>query len=89
MSYVQDSLMPKEKALLTARIHPAIPLPFIAWNVMGIVALLGGLSMAQATPQDPDNFIPALVMTCTFCTSGWIHLCRYVCQSCTARHVHH
>ncbi|MGB8982249.1 MAG: PH domain-containing protein [Anaerolineales bacterium] len=46
MSYIQDNLMPNEKIILSARVHPAVFLP-------GIIALLGtiiSVFFAAVTP---------------------------------------
>jgi len=40
MSYIQDNLMPNEKILLTARVHPAVFLPSVVSFVASVVFLL-------------------------------------------------
>lgn len=44
MGYIQDNLMPNEKILFTARVHPAVFIPSIFCFVMGIGFFVYALS---------------------------------------------
>ena len=50
MSYVQDNLMPNEKVLFSARIHPAIFLPAVFAFIISIAILIFAVSLG--TQQD-------------------------------------
>jgi uncharacterized membrane protein YdbT with pleckstrin-like domain len=47
MSYVQDNLMPNEKVLFSARIHPAVFMPAIVSLVMSIAVVVYAFSLAS------------------------------------------
>lgn len=76
MSYVNDNLMPNEKVLFSARIHPALFLPsvfsFLMTIAVGIYAfsLAGQQSSASSTPSVASLF-PGVVL----CFSGILFFC--------------
>ena len=47
MSYVKDNLMPNEKVLFTARVHPAVFLPSIVSFVGSIAFVIYTISTAS------------------------------------------
>jgi hypothetical protein len=47
MSYIKDNLMPNEKILFTARVHPAVFLPAVLFFVCSIAFALYGLVMSD------------------------------------------
>ena len=47
MSYVQDNLMPNEKVLFSARIHPAIILPAVLAFITSIAILIIAVSLGS------------------------------------------
>lgn len=51
MGYVNDNLMPNEKVLFTAKVHPAIFLPSIISLIMSIAILIYGLRNPAITSQ--------------------------------------
>lgn len=61
MSYVKDNLLPNEKILFTARIHPAVFLPSAFTFVLTIGFFIYGLSSvavvsgAESTPPPPTS----------------------------------
>jgi len=75
MSYVKDNLMPNEKVLFSARIHPAIFLPsvfsFVVTIAVGIYAfsLAGQQSIASSTPS-----VASLFSGMVLCFSGILFL---------------
>ena len=55
MSYVQENLMPNEKVLFTARIHPAIFLPAGVYFLIGV--LIGAGSFLLDNRFDPGEVV--------------------------------
>ena len=78
MSYVKDNLMPNEKVLYTARVHPAVFLPSIVLFVMTIFIFIYGLSNAamvsQAGSPPPQATAGNLVGSMLLCVSGFMFL---------------
>ncbi len=61
MSYVQDSLMPKEKVLLSAHIHPAVFLPCIVLLAIAASTVFCGLAVHQPVVlADEPTYISAM-----------------------------
>lgn len=65
MSYVEDNLMPNEKVLYTARIHPAVFLP-------AVVAFLGCVAFAFLSSGSPREQDP--LATVFLCFTGILFL---------------
>lgn len=65
MSYVEDNLMPNEKVLFKARIHPAVFLP-------AIVAFLGSIAFAFLASDlaSQQNSSDSMLGTMMFCLTG-------------------
>ena len=51
MSYIQDNLMPGEKILYAASVHPAVFLPGIAIGIMSIGWVIFSFSLLASTPD--------------------------------------
>lgn len=73
MSYVKDNLMPNEKILYTARVHPAIFLPSFFTFLITIVIFIYGVSnstivseVGSPTPQVNSNNLMGSMMLCFF-----------------------
>jgi uncharacterized membrane protein YdbT with pleckstrin-like domain len=68
MSYVNDNLMPNERVLFSARIHPAIFLPAIFSFLMTVVFVIFTFSMAgqNGSAGSYISYIPTMLM----CLSG-------------------
>jgi uncharacterized membrane protein YdbT with pleckstrin-like domain len=71
MSYVRDNLMPNEKVLFTARIHPAVFLPSVVTFILAIALVIYGLSTASivgkagSSPQITVNAMMGSVLLCS------------------------
>ena len=78
MSYIKDNLMPNEKVLFTARVHPAVFLPSIISFVMTIFVFIYGLSNAatfsKASSPHPQDTAGNLVGSMFLCFSGFLFL---------------
>lgn len=77
MSYIQDNLMPNEKVLFTARVHPAVFLPSIVSFVLTIGLIAYGLSVAVSNAGSPPqaiNATNALAGIFILCFSGFLFL---------------
>jgi uncharacterized membrane protein YdbT with pleckstrin-like domain len=74
MSYVKDNLMPNEKVLFTARVHPAVFLPSIVMLVLTIALFIYGLSTAaivsKAGSPPPEITATAMMGSVLLCFSG-------------------
>lgn len=81
MSYVNDNLMPNEKVLFTARVHPAVFLPSLAMFFLSIFVFIYGMSnMGIFSEADSSTVIPgAAVMGSMFlCFSGFLFLYSFL-----------
>jgi uncharacterized membrane protein YdbT with pleckstrin-like domain len=79
MSYIQDNLMPNEKVLFIARIHPAVFLPSIVSFILTIVLFIYGFSQAATTstagaPTPPINEAKTIAGMFLLCFSGFLFL---------------
>ena len=79
MSYIQDNLMPNEKVLFTARIHPAVFLPCVVSFIFTILVFIYGFSQAatiSTTSAPPPTIIEAKTIAGMFllCFSGFLFL---------------
>lgn len=79
MSYIQDNLMPNEKVLFTARIHPAVFLPSIVSFILTIALFIYGLSQAavvSTTGAPPPEINQAKTIAGMFllCFSSFLFL---------------
>src|SRR5512138_2483809 len=79
MSYIRDNLMPNEKVLFTARIHPAVFLPSIVSFILTILVFIYGFSQAavvNATGAPPPVINEAKTIAGMFllCFSGALFL---------------
>lgn len=78
MSYIQDNLMPNEKILLTARVHPAVFLPSIVAFVVAIALFIYGVSnpamVSKAGAPPPQATAGNLVGGMLLCFSGLLFL---------------
>ena len=72
MSYVRDNLMPNEKVLFSARIHPAIFLPSVVAFVGTIAMVLFAFSMASQPGYSSSTL--SLMSTMLLCLSGLLLL---------------
>lgn len=74
MGYVQDNLMPKEKVLFTARVHPAVFLPSIVSFVIAVGIFMYGLSntetVSKSAPSSPQFFPTAMLGSVLLCFAG-------------------
>ena len=52
MSYIEDNLMPNEKILYTARVHPAVFLAPLLMFIISISVFFYGVNSSQATNPD-------------------------------------
>lgn len=83
MSYIQDNLMPNEKVLFKARIHPAVFLPSIVSFMLTIVIFIFGLSQAAVisttgAPPPEVNGAKTIVGMFIMCFSGALFLCSFL-----------
>jgi uncharacterized membrane protein YdbT with pleckstrin-like domain len=78
MSYIKDNLMPNEKILFTARVHPAVFLQSIVLFVMTIFVFIYGLSNAamvsKAGSPPPQITATAMMGSVVLCLSGILFL---------------
>ena len=78
MGYVKDNLLPNEKILFTARVHPAVFFPSVFVFVMTIALFIYGLSNAavvnKAGSPSPQVTTGNLVGTMLLCFSGILFL---------------
>ncbi len=79
MSYIQDNLMPNEKVLFTARIHPAVFLPSIVSIILTIAVFIYGISQAavvSTASAPPPTVTEATTIVGMFliCFSGFLFL---------------
>lgn len=78
MSYVKDNLMPNEKVLFTARVHPVVFLPSIVMFVLTIALFIYGLSNAamvsKAGSPPPEITATAMMGSVLLCFSGLLFL---------------
>jgi uncharacterized membrane protein YdbT with pleckstrin-like domain len=78
MSYVKDNLMPNEKVLYTAHVHPAVFLPSLFSFVMTIALFIYGLSSAVVVSEagSPPAQVTAgnLAGSMLLCFSGFLFL---------------
>ncbi len=52
MSYIEDNLMPNEKILYTARVHPAVFLAPLLIFIISVIVFFYGVNSSQATNLD-------------------------------------
>ncbi len=85
MSYVEDNLMPNEKVLFSARIHPAVFLPAVVSFIASIVFAF--IASGPTRQQDPSGLSPAEIFLCMtgifFFYSLWLGLQAVVLISTT------
>ncbi len=62
MSYVEDNLMPNEKVLFKARIHPAVFLPAVVSFLFFVLVTF--LALGIDSRRDPTTSSSALMLTC-------------------------
>ena len=62
MSYVEDNLMPNEKVLFSARIHPAVFLQPVVYFLFFVLVTF--LAFSIDSQRDPIASSPALMLTC-------------------------
>ncbi|MCZ2248199.1 MAG: PH domain-containing protein [Bacteroidia bacterium] len=78
MSYIQDNLMPNEKILFTARVHPAVFLPSIVALVFTIALFIYGsnnaATISRAGSPPPQTTAGNLVGIMLLCFSGFLLL---------------
>jgi uncharacterized membrane protein YdbT with pleckstrin-like domain len=79
MSYIQDNLMPNEKVLFTARIHPAVFLPSVVSFIFTILVFIYGFSQAATistagAPTPPINEAKTIAGMFLLCFSGFLFL---------------
>ncbi len=78
MSYVKDNLMPNEKVLFTAHVHPAVFLPSIVLLVVTITLFVYGLSNAaivsKAGSPPPQISAGNLIGVALLCFSGFLFI---------------
>jgi len=79
MSYIKDNLMPNEKVLFTARVHPAVFLPSIVSFILTLMLFIYGLSKAAVVsatgaPPPDSNAATTIVGTFLLCFSGFLFL---------------
>jgi uncharacterized membrane protein YdbT with pleckstrin-like domain len=69
MSYVQDNLMPNEKVLFSARIHPAIFLPAVVSFIASAAVVIYAFSLTSQ-----QNSRVSLIAETVFCMAGLLIL---------------
>jgi uncharacterized membrane protein YdbT with pleckstrin-like domain len=79
MSYIKDNLMPNEKLLFTARVHPAVFLPSIVSFILTIALFIYGFSKAAivsttGAPPPEINEATTIVGMFLLCFSGFLFL---------------
>ncbi len=79
MSYIKDNLMPNEKLLFTARVHPAVFLPSIVSFILTIALFIYGFSKAAVVsrtgaPPPEINEATTIVGMFLLCFSGFLFL---------------
>jgi len=72
MSYVKDNLMPNEKILFTARVHPAVFLPSMVVFILTIAVFIYGLS--KATIVDKISSTPTVITATSIVGSALLFL---------------
>jgi uncharacterized membrane protein YdbT with pleckstrin-like domain len=77
MSYIQDNLMPNEKILFSAKIHPAVFLRSILLIVVTIIIFIIGLNNTEITSSGSTPSAPSLsgiMGPYIICGSGFVFL---------------
>ncbi len=78
MSYIEDNLMPNEKILFAARVHPAIFLPVIFSFILTIVLFVYGINntaVVSSSGQPAAQATSAQVLgSALVCVSGFLFL---------------
>ena len=72
MSYVNENLMPNEKVMFSARIHPAIFLPAVISILLTIAVGIYGLSSAGQTGSSTTTL--SLISSMFLCLSGLLFI---------------